>query len=186
MQLFHRTTRHLALTDAGKLYRCSASEELLHGIEGAEAAAACVAEAVPRGTLGSTRARLFGMKVLTPLLPGFQKLYPELKVDLFAVGTAHRSCATQEFDVDLLIGTPNDPSLMQRRLLASERILVAAPGLCGAACRPCGFPANWRSHNCLTYWMGPGAGRLEVFGQASVLSEVAVPSAVHLQQRVRS
>ena len=173
VQLFHRTTRHLALTDAGRLF-LQRVEELLHGIEGAEAAALAL-QAVPRGTLRIHSRTLFGMKVLTPLLPGFQQAYPELKVDL-RLSERRIQLRDEEFDVDLLIGTPNDPSLMQRRLLASRRILVASPDYVRS--RPAlRVPGELAQHNCLTYWMGLEPVVWKFLDKRGALSEVAVPSA---------
>jgi DNA-binding transcriptional LysR family regulator len=124
VQLLNRTTRHLALTEAGKAY-LQRIETALHGIEDAEAAALAL-QTTPRGTLRIHSRTLFGMTVLTPLLPRFQKLYPELKVEL-RLSERRVQLREDDFDIDLQIAAPKDPSLMQRRLLTAERILVAAP-----------------------------------------------------------
>lgn len=174
VQLFHRTTRHLALTDAGRLF-LQRVEEVLHGIEGAEAAALAL-QAVPRGTLRIHSRTLFGIKVLTPLLPGFQQAYPELKVDL-RLSERRIQLRDEEFDVDLLIGTPTDPSLMQRRLLASRRILVASPDY--VRTRPAlRVPDDLARHNCLTYWTGPEPVVWKFLDKRGALSEIAAPSSL--------
>jgi DNA-binding transcriptional LysR family regulator len=172
VQLFHRTTRHLALTDAGRLF-LQRIEEVLHGIEDAEAAALAL-QSVPRGSLRIHSRTLFGVKVLTPLLPDFQMAYPELKVD-FRLSERRIQLRDEEFDVDLLIGTPTDPSLIQRRLLASRRILVASPDYVRR--RPAvRVPDDLMQHNCLTYWMGPEPVVWKFLDKRGALSEIAVPS----------
>lgn len=109
-------------------------------------------QSTPRGTLRVHSRTMFGTTVMTPLMPKFQKQYPELKVEL-RLSERRVQLREEEFDVDLQIAAPRDPSLMQRRLLASERILVAAPDYVGRmpALRE---PADLAGHHCLAYWLG--------------------------------
>jgi DNA-binding transcriptional LysR family regulator len=171
VQLLNRTTRHLSLTEAGKIY-AQRAEQILHSIEDATAAALAL-QKTPRGTLRVHSRTLFGMTVLTPLLPRFQKLYPDLKVELF-LSERRVQLREQEFDVDLQIAAPRDPSLMQRRLLASERILVAAPGYV-ARMPPLRMPADIARHNCLAYWLGPEEVVWKFMSKGK-LTELVVPS----------
>lgn len=171
VQLLNRTTRHLSLTEAGKVY-AQRAEQILHNIEDA-AAAALALQKTPRGILRVHSRTLFGMTVLTPLLPRFQNLYPALKVELF-LSERRVHLREQDFDVDLQIAAPRDPSLMQRRLLASERILVAAPDYV-ARTPPVREPADLARHECLTYWLGSETV-LWKFMQAGALTEIVVPS----------
>lgn len=172
IQLLNRTTRHLALTEAGKAY-LQRIETALHGIEDAEAAALAL-QTTPRGTLRIHSRTLFGMTVLTPLLPQFQKLYPELKVEL-RLSERRVQLREGDFDIDLQIAAPKDPSLMQRRLLAAERILVAAPDYIARMPALRG-PEDLAAHNCLTYWMGSDSV-VWTFMRKGKLTEIAVPSA---------
>lgn len=172
VQLFHRTTRHLALTDAGKAF-LQRIEQVLHSIEDAEAAALAL-QAVPRGTLRVHSRTLFGIKIVTPLLPRFQVAYPELKVEL-RLSERRIQLRDEEFDIDLLIGAPNDPSVMQRRLLVSQRILVASPDYVRG--RPAlRRPEDLAQHNCLTYWMGSDQVVWKFLHNRGALSEIAVLS----------
>jgi DNA-binding transcriptional LysR family regulator len=171
VQLLNRSTRHLGLTDAGKIF-FQRTEQVLHGIEDAEAAALAL-QTAPRGTLRVHSRTLFGIKVLSPLIPGFQKLYPELKVELRL--SEHRAQLREdEFDVDFQIAAPKDPSLMQRRLLRSERILVASPDYI-ARMPKLRDPEDMTGHNCLTYWMGPD-DVVWKFMRKNRLREIVVPS----------
>jgi DNA-binding transcriptional LysR family regulator len=172
VQLLNRTTRHLALTEAGKTY-LQRIETALHGIEDAESAALAL-QSTPRGTLRIHSRMLFGMTVLTPLLPRFQKLYPEIKVELL-LSERRVQLREDEFDIDLQIAAPKDPSLMQRRLLKTERILVASPDYI-ARMPAVREPGDLGGHNCLTYWMGPDTV-IWTFMRRGKLRELAVPSA---------
>jgi DNA-binding transcriptional LysR family regulator len=171
VQLLNRTTRHLALTEAGKTY-LQRIETALHGIEDA-AAAALALQSTPRGTLRIHSRMLFGMTIVTPLMPQFQKLYPDLKIEL-RLSERRIQLREEDFDIDLRIAAPKDPSLMQRRLLVTERILVAAPDYITRmpAIRE---PDDLALHNCLTYWMGSD-DVVWTFMRKGKLKEIAVPS----------
>jgi DNA-binding transcriptional LysR family regulator len=171
VQLLNRTTRHLSLTEAGRIY-AQRIEQVLHSIEDAEAAALAL-QATPRGTLRVHSRTMFGTTVLTPLMPRFQMQYPDLKVEL-RLSERRIQLREEEFDVDLQIAAPRDPSLMQRRLLASERILVASPDYVGRmpALRD---PDGLVAHRCLTYWLGP-EDVVWKFMRKGSLQEMVVPS----------
>src|SRR5438477_10063082 len=110
VQLINRSTRHLGLTEAGKIF-FQRTEQVLHGIEDAEAAALAL-QSTPRGTLRVHSRMLFGMTVVMPLMPQFQKMYPELKVEL-NLSERRIQLREEDFDVDLRIAAPKDESLMQ-------------------------------------------------------------------------
>jgi DNA-binding transcriptional LysR family regulator len=171
VQLFHRSTRHLGLTEAGKIF-FQRTEQVLHGIEDAEAAALSL-QSAPRGTLRVHSRTMFGIKVLSPLIPQFQKLYPELKVEL-RLSERRAQLREEEFDVDFQIAAPTDPGLMQRRLLRSERILVASPAYVARMPR-LREPDDLAVHDCLTYWMGPD-DVIWKFMRKNRLREIVVPS----------
>ncbi|MFC7476151.1 LysR family transcriptional regulator [Dankookia sp. GCM10030260] len=164
-QLLNRTSRSLVLTEAGREY-LARLEPILQDIAAAEAAAAAL-QATPRGTLRLHSRTMFGLRLVTPLLPAFQARYPELRVELRLAERPAR-LAEEEIDIELRIGAPPAGPLMQRLLLRSERILVASPGYLDG--RPAvRQPRDLLAQECLTYWLGPdevtwrflGAGGLQ-------------------------
>lgn len=171
VQLLNRTTRHLSLTEAGKIY-AQRVQQVLHSIEDAEATARALHSA-PRGTLRIHSRTMFGTTVLTPLMPKFQKQYPELKVEL-RLSERRIQHREEEFDIDLQIAAPHDPSLMQRRLFASERILVASPEYV-ARMPALREPDDLTGHQCLTYWLGT-EDFVWKFMRKGKLQELLVPS----------
>src|SRR5262249_51921222 len=171
VQLFNRSTRHLGLTEAGKIF-FQRTGQVLQAIEDAEAAALAL-QSAPRGTLRVHSRTMFGIKVLSPLVPQFQKLYPELKVDL-RLSERRVQLREEEFDIDFQIAAPKDPGLMQRRLLRSERILVASPDYVGRMPK-LREPDDLSGHNCLTYWMCPEDVVWKLM-RKSRLREIVVPS----------
>lgn len=151
VQLLNRTSRTLTLTDAGREY-LARLEPILQNIAEAEAAAAAL-QATPRGTLRVHSRLMFGMRVVAPIIPAFQARYPDLRVELRLTEHPARM-AEDEVDVDLRLSPSPDAQLMQRRLLRSERVLVASPGYL-ARMPPVAAPGDLRAHHCLTYWQGP-------------------------------
>src|SRR6476646_4264696 len=80
VKLFHRTTRSVTLTEAGRRYR-EACERILSEIDDAEAiAAADRIEA--RGVLRLAGPLSFGMREIAPLVGAFASLHPAVTFDL--------------------------------------------------------------------------------------------------------
>ncbi len=104
-RLFNRTSRQLALTDAG--YRLSErAAQLLADGEAAENEA-LAQSVVPRGLVKIAVPMTYGVKVIAPLLPEFLAAYPDVSIDL------HLSDATVDligdgFDLGVRIGSLPD------------------------------------------------------------------------------
>ena len=151
VQLLNRTSRTLSLTEAGREF-LARLEPILQDIADAEAAAAAL-QATPRGTLRVHSRLMFGMRVVAPLIPTFQARYPDLRVELRLTEHAAR-LPEDEVDIDLRLSPSSDASLMQRRLLRCERVLVASPGYL-AGMPAIVMPRDLHAQRCLTYWQGP-------------------------------
>lgn len=123
-RLFQRTTRQLALTEAGEGFyeRVAAA---LAGLEEAEAFAAGRSGEV-RGRLRISAPTSFGRMHIAPHLKSFFDLHPEVTVQLILSDEFHDIVA-EGFDLAIRIAALHDSSLVARKLASVRRVLCATP-----------------------------------------------------------
>lgn len=125
VRLFHRSSRKLKLTEAGKNFLASVSEPL-DLLQGAITAIGAQAPE-PAGTLKVSMPPSFGVAHVTPILPGFLARYPLIRaewhfenrvVDLVAEG----------YDAAIGGAIERSPGTVVRTLAPLHVIAVASPG----------------------------------------------------------
>ncbi|KRV78263.1 MULTISPECIES: LysR family transcriptional regulator [Pseudomonas] len=145
-RLLQRTTRSVAVTEAGRRYfkRCKG---ILGEIDDAAAEAA--------GSLSRASGRLrlhavteFGLEHLTPLIAAYRERYPEVSIDL---SLTQDTPALLEEGLDVLVtlsrGLP-DSAFVAQRLGRVFSVLCAAPGYLHRHGVP-RSPEDLREHRCL-------------------------------------
>lgn len=124
VQLLHRTTRTLRLSEAGERY-AAACRRLLSDLEEADLAAAGEG-AAPRGLLTLTGPLVSGARVLRPVLDQFLDAFPAVKAKLLLLDR-HVNLVDEGVDVGLRIAHLPDSSLIALRVGEVRRVVCAAP-----------------------------------------------------------
>ena len=146
-RLIIRTARRFELTDAGRQLAVRAAHILAEG-EAAEGAAVAQAT-VPRGVVRLAVPMSFGLLHVTPLLPEFLAIFPEVSIDLH-LSDAMVDIVGGSFDAAIRIAVQPRSSLVARRLCEMPRYLVGSPNYLNKYGRP-KHPLHLAQHRCLTY-----------------------------------
>ena len=146
-RLLHRTTRRLALTEAGAAL-FEASRGALERIEEAEAAVAHL-QAAPRGRLRVSGPMSFGLLHLGPALADFLREHPQVSLDV-KLDDRFVNLVEDGFDVAVRIGALTDSTLVARRVGASRAVACAAPDYLARHGEP-ETPEDLAGHDCLIY-----------------------------------
>ena len=124
VKLLHRTTRRIALTDAGRLYLDYARQarELLGDGERAVSAVRTEVD----GLLRLTAPTSFGDAFLVDLLADFRARHPQVRFDV-DLSIEQRDLAGEGFDFALRMARTFDPSLVARTVGVVREVVVASP-----------------------------------------------------------
>lgn len=146
-RLLHRSTRRLSLTDAGEqvLAQC---RELLRVADNIPLSEQNKGMAV-RGHLRISCAHYAAEHILLPMLPDYQRLYPEVSLEL-QINNATVDLVEQRVDLAIRIAADLDPNLIARKLGECPSVLCASPGYL----KQHGTPATLtelQQHQCLIY-----------------------------------
>ncbi len=146
-RLITRTTRSLALTEAGERYLARVAP-VLQQLEQAQSDVSQLHGAL-QGRLRVACMAAFGRHVMAPLLPAFAARHPQLNLDLLVVD---RQVDVLKEDVDVSVRYRDvlEPGMTVRPLAAVPRILCAAPAYLQAHGRP-ETAQDLLDHACLLY-----------------------------------
>lgn len=126
VELFHRTTHHVALSTAGTALH----ERTRAHLAALRAAVVDLPEHTdaPTGLLRMTAPPDFGVIVLPPILTGFARRYPQVRFDV-RLGGAHADLVKEGFDLAIRVapGPLKNSALTVRRLTRTTGGFYAAP-----------------------------------------------------------
>jgi len=157
ISLFHRSTRRLSLTEAGRNYLESA-ERILTELDAADSAVSAD-RFEPRGLLRLSAPMSFGTHQIAPSLYECCKRYPHLNVEL-GLNDRLVDLAEEGWDLAVRVGTLESSALLARRLAPCRTVVAASPSYLKAHGTPKTI-ADLKHHNCLGYTLSrtTGAGR---------------------------
>lgn len=185
-RLLNRTTRRIALTEAGERYlqRC---EQILAYVDQAEAEAGD-AHARPSGRLKVHAMTSFGQHYVVPAVSQYQRLYPDVTIDL-TLAQRMPDLLEEGYDVALVLANDlPDSGFVSQRIASAFSIACASPAYLERRGVP-QKPADLPGHTCLqlvtpvfptSQWQfsGPDGEETIELGHASFQVNVAEAMAV--------
>jgi len=146
-KLLVRSTRRIALTDAGRAY-VQACKRILEEVAEAERAAAGEYRA-PRGDLLITAPIVFGRLHVLPIVAEFLMAHDEIDVRL-ALADSVINLMEERFDVAVRIGDLPDSSLVALPVGSVKLVVCGSPAYFAARGAP-KTPDELRRHDCITF-----------------------------------
>jgi DNA-binding transcriptional LysR family regulator len=178
VRLLNRTTRSVALTEAGERLLAEA-QPILDQIENAIEAVNSFRDK-PIGTLRLSVPRAGAMLLVGPRLPQFLAKFPEIKLEVVTDDT-HSDIVSGRFDAGIRIGERIAKDMIAVRLLDEFRVMaVASPAYLAHHARPL-TPEDLHAHNCVRLrWDWDGSIQSWVFENAGRRLEVHVDGSLIL------
>ncbi len=145
VQLLHRTTRRVTLSEDGAIVHRWAQRIIEDAEQMTEAVS--MAKTVPRGLLRISTSAGFGRKRIAPALSELALLHPDLQIQLELLSRPV-DLIGEGFDIDFRIGGESEANLIVKKIAANARILCAAPAYL-ARREPPARLADLEQHDCI-------------------------------------
>lgn len=159
VKLLLRTTRHVALTDAGAAFLARARQAAAD-LEDAEDAARGIDSL--HGTIRLAVPIVYGSRAVIPALPGFLERYPELRVEI-TMRDERQNLVEAGVDLAIRMGTLEDSTFGARQIASVPRVLVASPIYLAKRGLP-KVPEDLASHDALLHEQSfPEISKLKLF-----------------------
>ena len=145
-KLFHRSTRHVSLTEDGKLIL----EKITHILDEFDALSELLNNPLgsPTGHLDIVSSFGFGRKHVAPILSKLLNMYPKLTIHFNTIDNT-KDLIQHSIDLDIRIGNEIAPNMIAKKLAPNFRILCASPSYLAKN----GIPEtieDLQHHDCLT------------------------------------
>ncbi|NTX52081.1 LysR family transcriptional regulator [Myxococcus sp. CA039A] len=148
VRLLNRTTRHVSLTDDGRVFH----EHCLQVLAALDEAEASVGQRTghPRGTLRLTVPDAFGRRHVLPLLRDYLRTWPEVQAEVSFTDRV-ADIIEEGYDLAVRINTTSTDTRLVSRLVAQHRaVLCAAPAYLEARGEPETLE-ELATHDCLIF-----------------------------------
>ncbi|MDP3211707.1 LysR family transcriptional regulator [Methylotenera sp.] len=158
-RLLTRTTRSLALTEAGEIYYA----KVRHVVSDIENAKSLVTEfhGEPQGKLRIASSAAFGRHVLSSIIPSFTALYPKLSIELILTDQ-NIDHVKEDIDISIRFKQQLELGLVARKIATVPVLFCASPTYIARKGQP-HTPEDLQLHDCLMFRM-PTNGRLLSWG----------------------
>lgn len=180
VRLLERTTRHVALTEAGTAY-LSKVRPLIEALNEANNEVAEVAHGAPKGRLRLALPASFGRMWLAPLLPEFLTAHPGITIDA-EYSNRFVDLVAEGFDAAIRLGALEDSQLVARRVASRRCLLCASPDYLARRGIP-QTPQDLAHHNCLIFtgkaspllweFLKPGGSQLAIPVSGNIICDDA-------------
>jgi DNA-binding transcriptional LysR family regulator len=147
VELFHRTTRKMNLTDTGRAFYHQ-SVRILEDVLEAELATS-QAHGTLKGSLKIALPSTFGIMHMGPAINEFLKAHPQIEFDL-DFNDREVDLIQEGFDLAIRIANLPDSSLIARRLAPIQNVICASPSYLEQSGMP-RTPDELVDHRCLVY-----------------------------------
>lgn len=168
VKLLLRTTRNVALTDAGAAFLDKARQASAD-LESAEDSARGIDSL--RGTIRLAVPIVYGSRAVIPALPDFLERYPDLRVEI-TMRDERQNLVAAGVDMAIRMGTLEDSTFGAQQIASVARVLVASPAYLDKRGVP-EAPEDLAFHDALLHERGfPERSTLRLFkaGKESVVT----------------
>lgn len=153
--LIERTTRRMALTDAGRDY-LQACRQAFETLEGAESRIAGQAEELS-GEIAITAPVSFGRLHVLPIVTEYLRAYPRINTRLQLMDRIV-DLVEEDIDVAIRVGALPDSGLLAKRVGTLQLVTCASPDFIDR-CGPLASPSALAGVDCVTFIGMPGGTR---------------------------
>ncbi|TDR47655.1 LysR family transcriptional regulator [Tahibacter aquaticus] len=183
VRLFSRTTRQVRLTDDGRAYFLQCRQALNQLAEAERELSGQQQKA--SGTLRISLPTPLGHYRILPLLPQFRAQHPEVQLDL-QLSDRNVDLLAEGYDLAVRGRAQPDSSLVARKLIDAELVVVATPGYFARAGTPLS-PDALAGHDCLQFLL-PRSGQPVpwLFRRDGVDVEVETSGQIHTREQLLS
>ncbi|MGJ5177274.1 LysR substrate-binding domain-containing protein [Bradyrhizobium oligotrophicum] len=172
VRLFNRTTRSVAMTEAGERLLAEI-QPILERVDQAIESINAFRDK-PVGTLRLTVSRVFAIRGLSPLIRSFLAQYPDIHLEL-AVDDTNSDIVRNRFDAGIRAGHRVERDMKVIRVFDEcNFVAVASPGYLAANPAPT-VPEDLQAHNCIRHRI-PADDTLQpwIFDNGGHRTEIAV------------